>query len=282
MDKYSSIDENVLYKGCEIILKKYDYSPFIVHLYFELSFNCYHNTPESLILKFEKNIDLLKRIYLTMLTYDNHFDYNGNFLKEIYKHEHSIIDGYIDWLIHKNQSSYSDHTELNQCFFYTDDYFEIYDKILERLISEVKFPSLNVPYYLKSILKVTKAKKNLDKQDKWIQHYINSYYNDTEKMKYLFSIIAKMESDRKTVYLRLFLEKNPSFEDFKEIPLTPTSWNYSGSAIPLYTSWKDYLISLLPLFNGLKFLKHKNHVQDHITALQKEIEDTQIEEILRG
>lgn len=282
LDKYASIDENVLYKGCEIILKKYEYSPFIAYLYFDLSFNCHHNNPESLISKFKKDLSLLKRIYIAMLTYDNHFDYNGNFLKEIYKHEHSIIDGYIDWLIHKKQSSYSDHTELNQCFFYTDDFLEIYDKVIERLISEVKFPSLNVPYYLKSILKVTKSKAHLDKQDIWIRHYINSYYSDMKKMEYLFSAIAKMEPSRKTIYLQLFLDKNPSFEDFKELPLTPISWEYSNSAVPLYTSWKDYLISLLPLFNGLKFLEHKNYVQECINSLQKQIEDTQVEEILKG
>ena len=64
-----------------------------------------------------------------MLSYDNHFDYNGEFLKEIYLVRPSLLDKYIGYLINKNESSFSDHQERHRCFFDLDDFIEIYNKI---------------------------------------------------------------------------------------------------------------------------------------------------------
>ena len=80
----------------------------------------------------------------------------------------------------------------------------------------------------------------------------------------------------------LFLENNTLFEDFEKIPLTPTSWSWSGSAVPMYSAWIEFLESLLPNFIGLKWIKHKNYIETKIDDLQKQIEAEQIDEILRG
>lgn len=80
----------------------------------------------------------------------------------------------------------------------------------------------------------------------------------------------------------LFLENNTLFEDFEKIPLTPTSWSWSGSAVPMYSAWIEFLESLLPNFIGLKWIKHKNYIETKIDDLQKQIETEQIDEILRG
>lgn len=68
----------------------------------------------------------------------------------------------------------------------------------------------------------------------------------------------------------------------KKIPLTPTSWSWSGSAVPMYSAWIEFLESLLPNFIGLKWIKHKNYIETKIDDLQKQIEAEQIDEILRG
>lgn len=64
--------------------------------------------------------------------------------------------------------------------------------------------------------------------------------------------------------------------------LTPTSWSWSGSAVPMYSAWIEYLKSLLPSFMGLKWIKHKKHIETQIGYLKREIESEQIDEILRG
>ena len=281
LEKYNVIDELALIEGCKIILDKKEYSSFIVDIYFGLLFNYHHNTPKEVIRKFNCNLELLEEIYCAMLSYDKHHDYDGQFLKEIYSVRPSILDKYIDYLI--NIDSFSDHHEKHCCFFDLDDFVEIYNKIFEQLIRNRRYSKLSVPYFLESLL-LTKQneKKLLERQDMWIRQCIQQFCNDEAKMYCLFSVVSKLEFKRKKEYILLFLENNPLFEDFEKIPLIPTSCSWSGSAVPMYSAWIEFLESLLPNFIGLKWIKHKNYIETKIDDLQKQIEVEQIDEILRG
>ena len=281
LDKYNAIDELALIEGCKIILDKKEYSSFIVDIYFGLLFNYHHNTPREVIQKFNCNLELLEEIYYAMLSYDKHHDYDGQFLKEIYSVRPSILDKYIDYLI--NSDSFSDHQEKHCCFFDLDDFVEIYNKIFEQLIRNRQYSRLSVPYFLESLLLPKQnEKKLLERQDMWIRQCIQRFFNDEAKMYCLFSVVSKLEIKRKKEYILLFLENNPLFEDFEKIPLTPTSCSWSGSAVPMYSAWIEFLESLLPNFIGLKWIKHKNYIETKIDDLQKQIEAEQIDEILRG
>lgn len=281
LDKYKSIDELALIEGCKIILDKKEYSSFIVDIYFGLLFNYHHNTPKEVIQKFNCNLELLEEIYHAMLSYDKHHDYDGQFLKEIYLVRPSILDKYIDYLI--NSDSFSDHQEKHCCFFDLDDFVEIYNKIFEQLIRNRQYSRLSVPCFLESLLLPKQnEKKLLERQDMWIRQCIQQFCNDEAKMYCLFSVVSKLEIKRKKEYILLFLENNTLFEDFEKIPLTPTSWSWSGSAVPVYSAWIEFLESLLPNFIGLKWIKHKNYIEAKIDDLQKQIEAEQIDEILRG
>ena len=137
--------------------------------------------------------------------------------------------------------------------------------------------------FLESLLLPIQNEENLlDKQDKWICQCIQLFSNDETKMYCLFSVISKLKIERKKEYILLFLENNLLFEDFEKMPLTPTSWSWSGSTIPMYTAWFDFLESLLPGFIGLKWIKHKKHIQNQMGYLKERIESEQIKEILRG
>ncbi len=268
LEKYNVIDELALIEGCKIILDKKEYSSFIVDIYFGLLFNYHHNTPKEVIQKFNCNLELLEEIYYAMLSYYRHHDYDGQFLKEIYSVRPSILDKYIDYLI--NIDSFSDHHEKHCCFFDLDDFVEIYNKIFEQLIRNRRYSKLSVPYFLESLL-LTKQneKKLLERQDMWIRQCIQQFCNDEAKMYCLFSVVSKLEFKRKKEYILLFLENNPLFEDFEKIPLIPTSCSWSGSAVPMYSAWIEFLESLLPNFIGLKWIKHKNYIETKIDDLQK-------------
>ena len=83
-------------------------------------------------------------------------------------------------------------------------------------------------------------------------------------------------------YIEVFCSCNDDFELFKALPLTPMSSSWSGSAVPMYSSWGTHLESLLPLFPGLKFLKHKKLVEERIESLHKKIIQEEISDILEG
>lgn len=180
LEKYKRIDEQALIKGCKIILSKIEYSLFIVHIYFDLLFNSYHNKPQETILKFNCNLELFEEMYCAMLSYDTHHDYNGQFLKEIYLVRSSILDKYIGYLI--NENSFSDHQERHRCFFDLDDFIEIYNKIFEQLLENCRLPRMSVPYFLESLLLPTQDEQDLlGRQDEWIRQCIQRFSNDETK-----------------------------------------------------------------------------------------------------
>lgn len=281
LEKYNVIDEFALIEGCKIILDKKEYSAFIVNIYFDLLFNYYHNTPKEVIQKFNCSLELLEEIYYALLLYDINHDYGGQFLKEIYLVRPSILDKYIDYLI--KSDSFSENQEKHRCFFDLDNFVEIYNKIFAHLIKKRQYPKSSVPYFLESLLLIDQNEKKLvERQDIWIRDCIQRFYNDEVKMYCLFSAVSKLEFKRKKEYILLFLENNPSFEDFEKIPLTPTSWSWSGSVVPIYSAWIEFLESFLPNFIGLKWIKHKNYIETKIDDLKKQIKEEQIYETLRG
>ena len=283
LEKYNVIDKQALITGSKIILAKMRYSPFVVYIYFDLLFNGSVNTPQKVLQKYNFDFELIEEIYCAMLSCDNHFDYKGEFLKEIYLVRPSLLDKYIVYLINKNESSFSDQQERHRCFFDLETFIEIYNKIFEQILKNSRFSKISVPYFLESLLLPIQNEQNLlKKQDKWIRQCIQLFSNDETKMYCLFSVISKLKIERKREYVLLFLENNELFEDFKEIPLIPDSFSWSGSAVPMYSSWIEYLESLLPNLIGLKWIKHKKYVETKIDNLKRQIESEEIDEILRG
>ena len=283
LEKYKAIDKLAFIEGCKIILAKKEYSQSIVNNYFSLLFNYKHNRPEEVIRKFDGNLELLEEIYCTMLSCDRYFDYNGQFLKEIYSVEPSILDKYISYLIDQNIGSFNDNYKRHQCFFDLDDFIGIYNKTFEQLIRRCRFAEITVQYFLESLLLKNQNKPDrLEKQDEWIRQCIQLFSKDETKMYCLFSVIIKLEIERKKKYILMFIENNQLLEDLERIPLIPTSWSWSGSLVPVYFSWVEFLESLIPSFIGLKWIKHKKYIETQISFLKRNIEFEQINENLRG
>lgn len=283
LEKYKVINEQAFLEGCKIILKKREYSLHVVNNYFYLLFNYYRNKPKEVISKFNNNLDLLEEIYCTILSYDNNIDHDGKFLKDIYLSKPSVLYKYIDYLINKNKGAFKDNYKRDQIFFELKDFIEIYNEIFEQMIKNCKFPEFTVVYFLESLLSNNPDKPELvGKQHEWISQCIKSFSKDKIKMKYLFSAISNLEIKRKEEYVLMFLENNTSFEDFQEIPLTPSSYSYSDSAVPIYSAWIEFLESLVSKFVGLKWIKHKNYIEEEISFLKVRIESEEINRILRG
>lgn len=283
MIKYDKIDKDAFVNGCRLILEKADYSPYMVHLYFGLLFNPCHNTPQELLKKFEGHYELLEDIYCTMLSCDINFDYNGVILSAICRERPSVADRYTDYLADRKAGSFRKGQRRNRCFWNLEDCVEIYNRMFDRLLERIQFPEVSGPRFLESILMPVEGEGELEKmQGEWIRQCIQCQAGDRLKMYCLFEVIAKWKPETKKEYIRLFLENNESFEAFQGIPLTPVSWSHTGSAVPVYSGWIDYLEALLPEFAGLKWIEHKKYVEAEIRYLKKQIEEEEIREILRG
>ena len=78
----------------------------------------------------------------------------------------------------------------------------------------------------------------------------------------------------------MFIEKNPDYNVFDQLQLIPTNYSWSGSEIPILSGFIEYLETLLPHLNGIKYLEHKNKVNKMINSYYKAIEAEEIREAL--
>ena len=281
LEKYQNIDKNIFIKGCEIILSKKTYSLFVVHIYFHSLFISHDSNSKEIIQKFNNNLNLLEEIYFAMFSYEDIFDYNGNFFKEFYIIKPSILDKLIDFLISKQITLTPSKERIYRSFFELDNFLDIYNKIVEKIINETEMPFFYLSHFLEFILLPVQDNSTiLKRQDEIIKYWIVKFSKDELKIYCLFSVIAKLDNNRKKEYIKLLINNNESFEDFKKISLTPTSYGCDGSLIPLYNSWIEYLKSLLSIFVGLKWIEHKAHIEKQIDHLREEIKSEEINEFL--
>lgn len=282
LEKYITADKNVFIKGCNIILNKMKYSPFMVSIYFDSMFNAFNNTRQNILQKFNDNLELLEDIYCMMQSCNANYDFDGEFLKEIYLIRPSILDRSINYLILDAESSSYENKKKYLCFFQLNNFNEIYDIIFDNITCCHADCCFDIQSFWEILLLPQVDNVWLERQDEWIRHSIKLFATDTMKMCYLFSAIYKLNIDRKKEYIRLFLENNQLFEDFEKLPLIPQAYGWSGSVIPLYSSWIEFLESLLPSFIGLKWVRHKNYVELSINNLKMRIKYEEINAILTG
>lgn len=99
LERYESVESDIIINAARLIFAKKDYSPFIVNIYFSLIFNRHHCEPKSVIQKFAKDLQLLEEIYLFESVHDRLADADGSFLKELCCCRKAFAKDYIDTLL---------------------------------------------------------------------------------------------------------------------------------------------------------------------------------------
>ena len=138
-----------------------------------------------------------------------------------------------------------------------------------------------VPQIIKTLL-LSGDKKYSEKSECWIKHQIENNYTNKEKMQYLFEALTEISIERAYSFIPFLIACTDDYDIFESIPLTPLSYSWSGSCVPMYSSWVEGLEKLLPILSGLKYIKHKNRVQQLIESYRIRIKEEEISDILNG
>lgn len=279
LEKYETVDSSVIIKAARLIFEKKKYSPFIVHIYFSFLFNRYIFEPRNVIQKFESDYFLLEEIYLFESLHDRLADCDGAFLKELCIYRKEFAQDYINRILAENQYLFHDKSKELQAIYECPGFIDIIDIMVDECF-HATFSNFEASRLMKAFIFVPEDLSS--KSDEWIKHYILKNNSELKKMECIFNVISELDDDKKIGYISCLINLNDDPKLFKRIPLCPTSYSWSGSAVPLYSKWIDYLKKLLPLFSGIKFLSHKQTINDEIDRLTKMIEKAEIEDLLRG
>ena len=277
LEKYIVVDENIFIDGIKLIFEKKNYSANIVNCYLQFLFYEKYYLPDELLNKFKDNIILLEDIYIWLELHNSVNDTNGAFLFEICNRDNEFLNKYIQSVY---DSAYMNYKWNKLCVFYnSDNFLQIYDSIFKQLMNLSPYPMVDVTEIIRKLITKTQIKE--DKKARiWIKHFIEQNSHNKDEMVCLFASFSQCDIEQRIEYIQTFLSENNDFEIFKSLPLTPINYRWSGSAVPMYLNWIEFLEKILPLLSGLIFLNHQNHIRQEIELFHKMIEEEQIMNIL--
>lgn len=195
LQKYEEEDPCVFVNAARRILKKKEYSPFIVHIYFDLLFNPFATKPLEVMDWFKTDISLLEEIYSFECYYDSNTDHDGTFFIVIVNHRPDFAKAFVLKRLQEERHFFpNNETKRLQVLFDLPDCFELIDALIEDCANELA----DIPVYHKLFTEFIKVDLQYkDKSDAWINHYIKTYNDDFGKMSYLFEILSELHPDRK-------------------------------------------------------------------------------------
>jgi len=98
------------------------------------------------------------------------------------------------------------------------------------------------------------------RQDEFLRDLIIRKGRDGDFMEWLFDLISLLPVERRRQHIRTFLSVNSEIKTFQRLRLE-TIGMISGSWVPVFQHRVDFLESLLPLFDRVQLLEHRQYVQ---------------------
>ena len=232
---------------------------------------------KQLVPLFRNAPHVLKKAYLFHERVDQNSDFDGRTMNVILDLDPGIINEHID-LINVDKTHPSRHDDVRDYNFLWNrqDVEAIMVLIIEHLLSKKRSHSLIRDEYLERLFCVNERNPSppeiIEKQDRFLKNLIQKDANNREKMLLMFHAISYFEPKRRLKLIASFLENNKNYDDFESLPLEPSSWGWSGSAVPMISGRIEYWQSLLPLCNSVDFLNHKKFIERCIQNFQRSLE----------
>ncbi|MBN9125783.1 MAG: hypothetical protein J0I60_13855 [Nitrosospira sp.] len=271
---YRSIEPEIISKITELLVTRAESEASYARSLSNL-FNPLTKVNEEIMDHFSEKTELLKRAYLMELNSTAYGDHDGRNFNRILDMDSGFIVEYIDWMYGKTKwvSKHDDYRDYS-FIWERDDYHEIMLKVAERIFEYEKETSFYS--YFQVFFGLNRSDQELQnvnpRQVNLLMALIESRPNDRDFMRFvLFSLISNFSIENRVQFVSKFVELNGSFDDFKQLPLEPDCSFWSGSAVPMLQRRIEYLKSLIPVFNTVSLLKHKQYVECRIKGIRAEI-----------
>ncbi|WP_419420692.1 hypothetical protein ACNVED_05170 [Legionella sp. D16C41] len=240
-------------------------------------FNPYMEVNKQLLHVFKGNEIMVKQAYLTHARMEPHIDHNGQNFNRILNIDPKFLLEYIDHIY--SDSEYPEHYDDLRDYSFLwrrKDIKKIMTSAIQRILSYGSARGYRVENYLKKLFCVSESQSVSqdikEKQDIFIKAIVDKNAYNMDMMSLIYGTITHFEVERRTQLVAHFLAKNQNIEDFKILPLEPSVWGWSDSAVPMITARITYLESLLPYCNSTSYLVHKKYIEERIREIQRHLE----------
>ncbi|WP_318451462.1 DNA replication protein [Photobacterium leiognathi] len=276
LDKYKRIDGAIYCKIVRILTDKSredaNYARSLGHLFSKHS-SVFGNWFEV----FKPDEELVFDAYLAAYSLERHWDYSGDALKLLLDRKFDFLYRLIDQIYEKER--WPDlHTNMPELNFLWGR--EGYIQEIEDYAKYLQSKDEHAFRYRENIFSKlftkekgkTESEEMVQKKHDFFRNAVNKNATDIKFMCFLFNSAQYLSEEFRRELLGLFLSKNDKFEDFQTLDYELTTRSWSGSRVPILEREKNFLESLLPLFNSIQFLEYKSYVENQIEDKLKSIE----------
>lgn len=287
--KYEKVTPKIVTTSLRVILEHYEEYPTIFNQYtFYMLTPSNEQETKKLLGIFENELPLLEELYLKGISCRSNADYEGTLLYAIISIDKSFLCRYLDALIniknkHTGVDDYYDSRRLVKLWS-MEKFSSLADRAFDHLQKNFNDPILwldDTPLNL-MLSNATDDQTIIEKQDIWVQHTIEKYPQDKDRLYKLFSAITEWPDERRRRAVQVFLSINDDPNIFESLPLESLSCSGFGSLIPYMQERIEYLESLLPLVAGVRYLKQKYKIEKDINIWKSRIESAEIRELLES
>lgn len=219
------------------------------------------------VASFAGHMDVLYQAYRYAIRGEEVFDYKGNLFERLIAEDLSFIDCVVEELL--NNRSRSMHNDLLDVLWKQDAYLECITVAFEAL-RKYSPSSYSAKHLAAHLLSENNKNDEANKQRReWIEAYIAENSMDRDSMRFLFDIICDCPYDQFLSAVLCFCRCNPDYSDFCEIPLSPSSFSWSGSEVPLIEKQITFLTELSEALKGFQFIEHRARLSECIQWKQE-------------
>ncbi|MFA6739909.1 MAG: hypothetical protein WCR78_00335 [Arcobacteraceae bacterium] len=256
--KYIKFDMDIIVKISKILFEKSNKNDrFLNGL--EIFFRTENQNISSI---FKNDLELLKSIYLKLDFYLTHFDYNSKILNQILDMDDNFILVYL-----KQKNEEKSFNKKYKRLWERENYQEIIEKIIDYFFEnqDIKIFGSKIKVFFNISERGDEVNKLEEKQLDYLKFFITKNILNSEKIEFIFrNIVSYSTDEQRKLLIKYTVDLDIKFEIFKELSLEKSSMFWQGSAVPMYQKRIEFFESLLELFEGVKYLEFKKHIEEII------------------
>ena len=281
LEKFLIINPNIYIEISKIVLENFSENKAASCSYLENLFDEGLYTPEKLLLSYKDEVEVLYNIYFKLLEEGITFDYTGEFFIAFIKNNEEFLRKYSDIYIMRKAWNTGNEDGRIERLWKSENFIEYFDLIFYNILES------NIGYYDKASLASELFTNTSDEeiveenQYIWLEHIISENANK-ENIVNIFNIICELNEKLRKFSIKIFLNNNYNFETFKKLSLFPRAMSGFGSFIHLFEKRINFIQSLYPLMEGIKFLDHEEYLTNIESNLILEIDRTETEDLYEG
>lgn len=230
------------------------------------------------VTSFAGHMDILYQAYRYAIRGEDFFDYHGNLFGRLIAEDFSFIACVVEELL--NNRSRATHDDLMDVLWKQDAYLECITAAFETLRKHLLYSYSAECLAEKMLSEEDKDDEVNKKRREWIETYIAKNSKNRDSMSSLFDIIRNCPYNQFLNTVLCFCRYNSDYSDFCEIPLSPFSFSWSGSEVPLIEKQITFLTELSGALKGFQFIEHRARLSECIQEKQEYKQQVLMEEFL--